>query len=146
MREEEVTTEIIRFLRKKGWEIIAYDLPSLGSGLLLHDNESTSKNKGTISPDILAFKNELVLICEAKDHFSKTDIKKLKKMKAGKYDASISKKIGHQNWERLLLSIGFPAEEKPKEEEITRNTHLDYIFLIGDEFHTISLSSGLKEL
>jgi len=67
MKEEKVTKNILAWLESNGWEIISYDFPQSGTGVLLHLNSDkrTEKNKGGIIPDIIAVKNKIGVFMES---------------------------------------------------------------------------------
>ena len=69
MREENVTKNILQWLQINKWEIICFDFPQSGTGVLLHLNDinRTEKNKGGIIPDIIAVKNGIAVFFENKD-------------------------------------------------------------------------------
>jgi hypothetical protein len=54
-----VTKTILSYLSSKGWNIVAYDFPQSGTGIMLHpDRNYSEKNKGGIIPDIVAVKKK----------------------------------------------------------------------------------------
>ena len=47
MREEFVTINIIKWLKNYNWDIVCYDFPQSGTGVMIHPNtiKKDSKNK-----------------------------------------------------------------------------------------------------
>ena len=70
MTEEEITKSILKWLIENNWEIICFDFPKSGTGIFLHPNGSSNKNKDSINIDIIAIKNGISLFFENKDRFS----------------------------------------------------------------------------
>lgn len=83
MKEEKVTKNILDWLELNGWDIICYDFPQSGTGVLLHPNNNnrTEKNKGGVIPDIIAAKNNIALFFENKDRFYEPDFSKLNEIR-----------------------------------------------------------------
>ena len=55
LKEAKVTVNILNWLEQEGWEIICYDFPQSGTGIMLHPNNqegSKSKNQDGIIPDL----------------------------------------------------------------------------------------------
>jgi hypothetical protein len=80
MTEENVTISVIERLRENGWKILSFDYPQSGTGKLIKP-DSKEKNLGGFIPDIVAFKNGVVLFWENKDHFVFEDFTKIKNIK-----------------------------------------------------------------
>ena len=58
MSEEEVTKNILKYLKNNNWNIYSYDFPQSGTGIMIKkNNEKNNKNKNSIIPDIIAIKN-----------------------------------------------------------------------------------------
>lgn len=83
MREERVTINILNWLEENGWQIVCYDFPQSGTGILLHSNgdNRTEKNKGGIISDIIVVKKDIALFFENKDRFYQPDFDKLLEIK-----------------------------------------------------------------
>ena len=77
MKEEFVTKSIIDFLKSKGWDIFNFDYPQSGRGYLIHPSDRTHKNKKSIIPDIIAYKDSKCIIMENKPYFYTEDFTKL---------------------------------------------------------------------
>ena len=97
MREEEITKSIVTFLKKNGWKILSFDYPQSGSGIYLSPNCKSKKTKevlGAIVPDVVAKKENQILIFENKPRISNSDVEKLGLIKSGEYSESITEKFG----------------------------------------------------
>lgn len=132
MREEQVTKNILDWLDLDGWNIICFDFPQSGTGVLLHSNNNnrTEKNKGGIIPDIIAVKNGIALFFENKDRFYQPDFDKLFEIKTGSnYSDSLSSLLAGHNIKSIIYGIGVPDIKK----EIEKcRLHLDKVdFLIS---------------
>lgn len=111
MREENVTKNILQWLQKNNWEIICFDFPQSGTGVLLHLNNSnrTEKNKGGIIPDIIAVKNDIAVFFENKDRFYQPDFDKLFEIKTeSNYSESLEQLLSGYNISDIYYGIGIP--------------------------------------
>ena len=113
MREERVTINILTWLEENDWQIICYDFPQSGTGVLLHPNSDenrTTKNKGGIIPDILATRNSVALFFENKDRFVLSDFEKLKEIKTiGNFSKSLNTILSDFNVTSIYFGVGIPA-------------------------------------
>lgn len=115
MREENVTKNILQWLQNKNWEIVCFDFPQSGTGVLLHLNNvnRTEKNKGGIIPDIIAVKNNVALFFENKDRFYQPDFDKLFEIKTElNYSDSLDLLLSDHNIKTILYGIGIAAIDK----------------------------------
>ena len=78
MTEEDVTKGIMKWLTERGWSIICYDFPHSGTGRQLHPNGSTDKTAGIVIPDIVAYRDGIVLDFENKRTFTQSDFGKVR--------------------------------------------------------------------
>ncbi|MCG8902794.1 hypothetical protein G1K97_13230 [Tenacibaculum finnmarkense] len=109
MREENVTKNILKWLQKNNWEIICFDFPQSGTGVLLHLNNTnrTEKSKGGIIPDIIAVKNGVAVFFENKDKFYKPDFDKLFEIKTElNYTDSLNSLLSDHNITSIFYGIG----------------------------------------
>ncbi|MFK8060784.1 MAG: hypothetical protein AB8B78_11925 [Polaribacter sp.] len=109
MREENVTKNILKWLQKNNWEIICFDFPQSGTGVLLHLNGTnrTEKNKGGIIPDIIAVKNGIAVFFENKDRFYQPDFDKLFEIKTElNYTDSLDSLLSDHNITSIFYGIG----------------------------------------
>lgn len=125
MREEIVTKKIIKYLKKNNWEIISFDFPQSGTGIMiLPDDSKSSKNKNSIIPDIIAYKNYNCLFFENKDRLVKSDFEKVNRLiKENKYINNINKFLSKYEINNIYYGIGLPYSVKT-------NTILEYSNLI----------------
>lgn len=132
MREENVTKNILKWLQNNEWEIICFDFPQSGTGVLLHLNNTnrTEKNKKGIIPDIIAVKNGVAIFFENKDRFYQPDFDKIFEIKSElNYSDSLNLLLYKHNINSIFYGIGISEIEK----EITKcRSNIDKIdFLIS---------------
>ena len=131
MREERVTINILTWLEENDWQIICYDFPQSGTGVLLHPNSDenrTTKNKGGIIPDILATRNSVALFFENKDRFVLSDFEKLKEIKTlGNYSNSLNIILSDFNVTSVYYGIGIPAIEKHIKKSLENIDEIDFL-------------------
>lgn len=131
MREESVTKNILIWLQYYGWNIVSYDFPQSGTGILLHpntDENRTSKNKGGIIPDILATRNSVALFFENKDRFVMSDFEKLKEIKTlGNYSNSLNKILSDFSVTSIYYGVGIPAIEKHVKKSLENIDEIDFL-------------------
>ena len=111
MREEDVTKIILNWLEDNAWEIICYDFPQSGTGVLLHPNGSNrkEKNKGGIIPDIIAVKNNIAVFFENKDRFYEPDFDKLQEIKTeSNYSDALAELLRKFKIESIYYGIAIP--------------------------------------
>mgnify|MGYP000341886277 CR=1 FL=1 len=75
MEEQEVTRLLKEHLEKEGWKILSVNYPRGQGGLSISNGK-----KERIVPDLVAKKNDIVLITECKPKFSYQDVEKLNKL------------------------------------------------------------------
>lgn len=127
MREEKVTISIIKWLQNNNWEIICYDFPQSGTGIMLHPNcvENSEKNKGGIIPDIIAIKDDKAVFFENKDRFVLSDVEKLFLIKkVNNYSDALYRLIGDIP---IFYGIGIPKTEKNVNQSIAQKDKVDFI-------------------
>lgn len=109
--EETVTKAIICWLDDAGWEIICFDFPQSGTGVMLHPNNKTrgSKNKGAIIPDIVAVKNHVVVFFENKDRFFLSDFVKTQGLRDhNDYSNAIAYLLASHDHSKIVYGVGLP--------------------------------------
>ncbi|SED05409.1 hypothetical protein SAMN04489761_4118 [Tenacibaculum sp. MAR_2009_124] len=109
MREENVTKNILKWLQNNKWEIVCFDFPQSGTGVLLHLNNTnrTEKNKGGIIPDIIAVRNGIAVFFENKDRFYQPDFDKLVEIKTKlNYSDSLELLLSDYNISSIFYGIG----------------------------------------
>jgi len=115
MREENVTKNILKWLQNNKWEIVCFDFPQSGTGVLLHLNNTnrTEKNKGGIIPDIIAVRNGIAVFFENKDRFYQPDFDKLIEIKTKKnYSDSLELLLSDYNISSIFYGIGISDIKK----------------------------------
>ena len=140
MREEDVTKAILKWLLKNKWEIVCFDFPQSGTGRFLHPNKSVAeKNKGAINPDIVAFRNNVCLFFENKDHYYLPDFEKLYSLKTeNDYSDDIDKLLAAYSVERTYYGIGLPVSKYRHQAE--ENAHLvDFVLGVDDDLSVVFL-------
>ena len=135
MREERVTINILNWLEENGWQIVCYDFPQSGTGILLHPNgdNRTEKNKGGIIPDIIAVKEDIALFFENKDRFYQPDFDKLFEIKReNNFSDSLSQLLSGFSISKMVYGIGIPEEKKHLEKSKTQLDKIDFLITTDD--------------
>lgn len=134
MTEEQITKAIIAWLESRGWEIICYDFPQSGMGVYLHPNNVTSKNLKAIVPDIVAFRDGIVVYFENKDHFDIGDFLKVDTLrKTQAYGNAFSRLLGERVYSKIYYGIGLPLTSRIKQRAIQSISLTDFVVLVGDD-------------
>lgn len=112
MREENVTKKLIKYLKKNNWEIIAFDFPQSGTGIMfLPDDNQSTKNKDSIIPDIVAYKDKICVFFENKDRLVKSDFDKVNNLiQNNRYINNIKKFLSKYNVTNIYYGIGLPYD------------------------------------
>jgi len=76
LEEREVTLALKSFLTNRNWKIISVHFPGAQGGLSISIN---GKSRGVV-PDLIAIKDNVVLIVESKATYSPSDVDKLNEM------------------------------------------------------------------
>lgn len=135
MREERITINILNWLEENGWQIVCYDFPQSGTGILLHPNGNnrTEKNKGGIIPDIIAVKDEIALFFENKDRFYQPDFDKLLDIKTeNNFSDSLNQLLNEFSISKIVYGIGIPEEKKHLEKSKTQLDKIDFLISTDD--------------
>lgn len=145
MSEEKVTLSIIQWLTRNGWFIVCYDFPQSGTGKLLLPNDNPSaKNKGGITPDIVAVKDNTCLFFENKNRFHKPDYEKIHSLiTSNNYTRAISRLLQAFSIEKTFYGIGIPSEMH----RLSSQTHSHLVnFIVGvkNDFSVEVLYNPLK--
>ncbi len=136
MREERVTINILNWLEENGWQIVCYDFPQSGTGILLHPNNEnrTEKNKGGIIPDIIAVKEDIALFFENKDRFYQPDFDKLFEIKTkNNFSDSLSQLLNGFSISKMIYGIGIPEEKKHLDKSKTQLDKIDFLITTDDD-------------
>ncbi|MBC7333694.1 MAG: hypothetical protein H5T85_04430 [Actinobacteria bacterium] len=133
MKEEFVTKAILKFLRDKGYFVIAFDFPQSGTGVLLHPDTPQDRNEG-IKPDIIALKDKILIMMENKDRYWKGDFEKLHELKTtGNYTHSLNKLHMEYNTSALKVGIGIPNSKRTVEKVLKTKHLVDFIIAVDEQ-------------
>ena len=137
LKEAKVTVNILNWLEQEGWEIICYDFPQSGTGIMLHPNNqegSKSKNQDGIIPDIVAVKNGKVVFFENKDRFVLSDFEKIWEIKSlNKYSVSLGKLINSPDDFNIFYGIGIPQADKYVGKSMNHLDKVDFIISTSED-------------
>ena len=112
--EEQVTKKIMAELDELGFDIIAFDFPQSGTGVLLHPEKSELPK---INLDIIAIKEDKLYLFENKDRYYPKDFTKLSSFKENiiYYSKSIKTKLNLDIDDfKVSTNIGIPKEFEGK--------------------------------
>lgn len=136
LTEEKITKLILIWLEANGWKIICFDFPQSGTGVILHPNSEireSTKNKGSIIPDIVAVRGNIAVFFENKDRFVFSDFEKMNALKiTTDYSNAISDLLRNYQIENIFYGIGLPnyVPEKRFNEHLQM---IDFLILVDDE-------------
>lgn len=134
MREEKVTITLLEWLESSGWQIVCYDYPQSGTGMLFHPNSDrirNEKNKGAVIPDIIAARESVALYFENKDRFYAPDFKKLKEIKKiGAYSDSLMKVLQSFGVTQIFYGIGIPDIANHVNKSLEHIQGLDFLVAV----------------
>lgn len=148
MREERVTINILNWLEENGWQIVCYDFPQSGTGILLHPNgdDRTEKNKGGIIPDIIAVKEDIALFFENKDRFYQPDFDKLFEIKTeNNFSDSLSQLLSGFSISKMVYGIGIPEEKKHLDKSKTQLDKIDFL-ITTDENKNVKVHFDIENV
>lgn len=148
MREERVTINILSWLEENGWQIVCYDFPQSGTGILLHPNgdNRTEKNKGGIIPDIIAIKDNIALFFENKDRFYQPDFDKLFEIKTeNNFSDSLNQLLSEFSISKIVYGIGIPDVKKSIEKSKTQLDKIDFL-VTTDKKKTIEVHYDIENV
>ncbi|OBX22677.1 hypothetical protein [Bizionia sp. APA-3] len=130
MREENVTKNILEWLIENDWTIVCYDFPQSGTGVILHQNNElhTTKNKGSIIPDIIAVKNGIALFFENKDRFYQQDFDKLFEIKTMQnFSGSLGRLLSDFTIKNVVYGIGISDIKKEVDKSKSHLEKIDFL-------------------
>ena len=148
MREERVTINILNWLEENRWQIICYDFPQSGTGVLLHPNSDNriEKNKGGIIPDIIAVKNKIGIFFENKDRFYSPDFEKLFEIKTNSnYSDSLDLLLKNYEVNFIYYGVGISNIKKEIEKCKKHISKIDFL-LSTNEKKDILVHYDIKKL
>ena len=110
MTEEFVTLSAMRWLEDTGWEIIAYEYPQSGTGVLIRPDDAVDRTKEAVTPDILAYDRAhgAGLYFENKVAFSLADFRKIQMLRtATRYRRALSRLFPYGLPSRMGYGVAF---------------------------------------
>ncbi|TXF87716.1 hypothetical protein FUA23_17435 [Neolewinella aurantiaca] len=132
MDEAELTVGMLSHLSDLGWSIVCFDFPQSGTGYVLHSNKKSkdSKNEKSVIPDIISFKNGVVLYFENKDKFTKSDFDKIKRIKnSDEYIESLRYLLRKFDWVSIYYGIGLPKSDSNLSRSLNELQSVDFVAL-----------------
>ena len=144
MREEKVTISILKWLDNKKWDIVCYDFPQSGTGILLQKNSflGLNKNKGGIIPDIMAKKSDVVVYFENKDRYYAGDFTKIKDLKEKcEYSEAFTTILGNPLPKNIYYGVGIPSIPAELEKCLSSKEMIDFLVSV-DENYSIKIHFG----
>lgn len=146
IKEEEVTKRILKWLVQNKWEIICFDFPQSGTGYQLHPNDRLSKTMGIIIPDIVAYKNGVVVDFENKDRFVLSDFEKIKELKkTNDYSNDWARLLNGHTYHRIYYGIGIPYTTKNYNKAEEYSSMVDFIVYL-EEDDTMQITDNIGGL
>lgn len=135
MREEQVTKAILKWLTENDWQIVCFDFPQSGTGILLHPNSAQSeKNKDGFIPDVVAVKDSISLFFENKDRFYYPDYQKINNLiVSDEYSIAINELLRPYFVNEIYYGIGLPTNKHSKRSEDARYL-VDFIVGVNGTF------------
>lgn len=131
MREENITKHLLCWLQNQNWQVVCFDFPQSGTGLMVHPNSSVNqneKNRGGIIPDIIAIRSTVAVYFENKDRFVKSDFDKLKGIKSlGNYSDGLNELLKKYGIEKVYFGIGIPTIKREIDKSKKHLEDIDFL-------------------
>lgn len=139
MTEEQVTRSIIKWLVDSGWEILDYDFPGGGTGRKFHiRNGGSDKTKGIVIPDVIALRNDVILILENKSVDTLSDYEKIKQLaESSDFRGQLKAAYPDVGIAKIVWGIGFSGQQKYISQAAASNVNV-VVNVIGDTVETAS--------
>ena len=137
MREEKVTISILKWLEKNNWNIISYDFPQSGTGVLLHKNSVSrnQKNKDGVIADIIAKKSNVVAYFENKDRYYEDDFIKINNLKnQNEYSKSLTKLLGPLTNLNIYYGVGIHSAPSQIKKCLKSKYKIDFLISVHDNY------------
>ena len=146
MNEERVTKSLLKWLTDNEWEIVCYDFPQSGTGIMLHkDLLIAEKNKEGIIPDIVAVKDSICLFFENKDRFYYKDYLKANSLITNDdYKGAIENLLSSYVVSKIYYGIGLPAKRHSRRSKESAYL-VDFIIGVNDDY-SIKILHSVDEL
>jgi hypothetical protein len=139
--ESIVTIAIIEWLEHSGWDILAFDYPQSGSGVLLksrddwEDRDASSKGSGVI-PDIIGIKDTQIIVFENKVDFRLSDFEKIASMRTSRaYEESILKLATPSTGLIILYGVGLSATKRTLSKSLNFSHLVDFVVVVDKDRH-----------
>lgn len=134
MTEEKLTKIVLDWLEANHWEIICYDFPQSGTGVLLHSNQSNDKNKGGFIPDIVAIKNEIVVVFENKNRFVLEDYEKVDFLRnTDSYKAAFDELLKVFSYKSIYYGIAIPLTNSNLSKDKSNQHLVDFTIMVDND-------------
>lgn len=136
IKEENVTKSLISWLEENGWQIIAYDFPQSGTGIILHPNSDAkvSKTKDSFIPDIIAYKHDTAVFFENKNRFVAKDFDKVNRLRHTTTYSNAIKNLFGPPPQHIGYGIGIPYTAKNLLKALAQQDKVDFIILVNDTY------------
>lgn len=129
--EEQVTKQLLDWLETNNWEIVSFDFPQSGTGVLIHPNDTSSKNGASFLPDIVAIKNGVVVFFENKDRFVRSDFFKVNNLKnTNDYSNDINKLLNTYSYTSIYYGVGMPYTDRNLQKTVENFELVDFAVLM----------------
>lgn len=149
LTEEQVTKAILNWLISNGWEIICFDFPQSGTGVILHPNSEfreSTKNKGSFIPDIVAVKSVTAVFFENKDRFVFSDFEKTNELrKNNTYSSAIKSLLQKHQIDSIYYGIGLPFQ-KAYSEKVNENLQMTDFIIFVEENREIKIGFETEQI
>lgn len=146
MREENITLEIIFWLKERGWIINCFDYPQSGTGYCLRPKNPIpgNKNKGNIIPDIVASRGDTSIFFENKVNFFPADLDALSLLRnSGEYQAAMSDLLNRDVLSvRCLFGVGLYDSDSNERKLSIASKELDFALLVSSTKQVRSFLHG----
>lgn len=108
MIEKDVTDGVCHWLEDRQWVVVSRHYPGAPGGLYFHSSKRTEKGSaGSIVPDIVARRGDLILFCESKVRYTVVDVRKVVRLLGVNYRTSIRQTLELNGGETLFGAVCF---------------------------------------
>lgn len=137
LTEEQITKGVIAWLVTNNWQIVCFDFPQSGTGIILHPNSAyreSTKNKDSIIPDIIAVNGERAIFCENKDRFDPKDFDKLYETKStDMYSDALSELLSDYKIKDISYGACGPDIVQFTKKAMARRQQVDFLITVNQE-------------
>lgn len=136
MTEENLTRQLLIWLERNDWEIIAYDFPQSGTGVVIHPNHPTTKNLDSFIPDIVAVKNQIAIFFENKARFQSKDFLKIQRLKSdASHSLAISRLLSSHRIDDVFHGVGIGYSSLIRRKTLQVKQMVDFVIFVDDVFN-----------